>query len=401
MTSPLLSICIPTRNRAAFLYRTLRSITQTSVFQNGNEVEIVVSDNASTDATPEIAKVFTDKYGDKIIYSRNEQDIADKNFEKSLRLAHGMFRKLNNDTFCITDAGLQNILTTVKRYSEKRPVLFFSNRNDADCFCTSLDSFVREASFVATGIAAFGIWDADLEKATGFSARADRQLTQTEAVLKMVADKKEAVVVNKQFGGVQSIWDKAGYAVEKIFGQYYLDILSDYVNKGAISKSIFKVEKKKVFKMHILPFYFSKKIKYRRTGLFNNLKKYYAFCPYFYTSALAAYINGFLKDLENSVKIKRRGVEGNFRKQWQKRNKLSSVIPVKVEYPNAVCVEDGASGELFVENCNPAENALIIGKNVTIGKDVRFVFNGGRKSIIVPDNTEIKNGTTVFSNEVF
>ena len=101
MTSPLLSICIPTRNRAAFLYRTLRSITQTSVFQNGNEVEIVVSDNASTDATPEIAKVFTDKYGDKIIYSRNEQDIADKNFEKSLRLAHGMFRKLNNDTFCI------------------------------------------------------------------------------------------------------------------------------------------------------------------------------------------------------------------------------------------------------------------------------------------------------------
>ena len=66
MTEPLLSICIPTRNRAAFLYRTLRSITETPVFQNGNEVEVVVSDNASTDATEEIVKIFTEKYGNKI-----------------------------------------------------------------------------------------------------------------------------------------------------------------------------------------------------------------------------------------------------------------------------------------------------------------------------------------------
>lgn len=66
MTEPLLSICIPTLNRAAFLYRTLRLITETPVFQNGNEVEVVVSDNASTDATEEIVKIFTEKYGNKI-----------------------------------------------------------------------------------------------------------------------------------------------------------------------------------------------------------------------------------------------------------------------------------------------------------------------------------------------
>lgn len=402
MTQPLLSICIPTHNRAAFLYRTLRSIADNPIFANGTDVEIVVCDNASTDATAEVAKLFVDKYGDKVVYSRNDIDTADKNFEKSLRLAHGAFRKLINDTLCFADDGVQTVLTAVKANMKKRPVLFFSNKDEnSDCVCRGLDEFIKEVSFLTTWIGAFGLWDDNLERLTDFSNHADKQLTQTETVLKMVADKKEAVVVNRWFGRVQSVWDKPGYVVEKVFGQYYLDILNDCVNQGELSKQVFSTEKKRVLQKHIFNFYFSKNLKYERTGLFKNLKKYYAFSPYFYTGALTVRINGFFVGLINRIKIKRRGIEGDFRKQWQKRNKLSSVIPVKVEYPNAVCVEDGASGELFVENCNPAENTLIIGKNVKIGKDVHFVFNGGRKSIIVPDNTEIKNGTTVFSNEAF
>ncbi len=401
MTKPLLSICIPTRNRAAFLYRTLRSISDNPVFANGNDVEIVISDNASTDATPEIAKLFTDKYVGKIVYSRNDVNIADKNFEKSLRLAHGAFRKLVNDTLCFDDDGVQTLLTVVRENAGKRPVLFFANENKTtDCFCYSLNEFVKQTSFWTTWIGAFGIWDDDLERITDFSAHADRQLTQTEIVLQMVADKKEAAVISRHFGQIQRIWNKPGYVVEKVFGQNYIDILSGYVDCGILSKSVFRAEKKRVLQKHVLDFYFSKNLKYERTGLFKSLKKYYAFCPYFYTGVLTACIKGFFTGLENRIKIKQRGVEGNFRKQWQKRNKLSSVIPVKVEYPNSVYVEDGANGELFVENCNPAENALIIGKNVKIGKDVRFVFNGGRKAIIVPDNTEIQDGTKIYSNEV-
>lgn len=398
MTKPLLSICMPTHNRAAFLYRTLRSITDNPIFANGEDVEIVISDNASTDATPEVAKLFVAKYGDKVVYSRNDVDIADKNFEKALRLARGAFRKLVNDTLCFTDDGVRTVLTAVKENIKKRPVLFFADKNeDSDSVCRGLDEFVREVSFLTTWIGAFGVWDDEVESFADCSA--DKQLIQTEAVLRAVADKKEAVVVNRRFGRTQSVWDKPGYVVEKVFGQYYLDILNGYVNRGELSKQVFSAEKKRVLQQHILNFYFSRNMKYDRTGLFKNLKKYYAFSPYFYTGALAAGINGIFVGLINRIKIKRRGVEGNFRKQWQKRNKQSSVVPVKVDYPNAVCVEDGSSGELFAENCNPAENTLIIGKNVKIGKDVRFVFNGGRKSIIVPDNAEIKDGTTVFSNE--
>ena len=110
---PLLSICIPTRNRAAFLYRTLRSITESPVFQNGNEVEIVISDNASTDATEEIVRIFKEKYGDKIVYSRNGENICDKNFEQVLRLGNGEFLKLNNDTFWFDENGFKKALVRI------------------------------------------------------------------------------------------------------------------------------------------------------------------------------------------------------------------------------------------------------------------------------------------------
>ena len=47
MTSPLLSICIATHNRADYIGETLDSI----IPQLTDEVEIVVVDGASTDAT--------------------------------------------------------------------------------------------------------------------------------------------------------------------------------------------------------------------------------------------------------------------------------------------------------------------------------------------------------------
>ena len=40
---------------------------------------------------------------------------------------------------------------------------------------------------------------------------------------------------------------------------------------------------------------------------------------------------------------------------------------------------------------------LIIGENVKIGKDVRFDFNGAEKLIVVADNAEIPDETTVYS----
>lgn len=53
---PLLSICIPTYNRAKTLDKTLLTLTGQDFFNVSDDVEIVISDNCSTDDTGEICK---------------------------------------------------------------------------------------------------------------------------------------------------------------------------------------------------------------------------------------------------------------------------------------------------------------------------------------------------------
>jgi glycosyltransferase involved in cell wall biosynthesis len=57
---PLLSICIPTYNRAELLKNCVESIVINYDFDE--EVEVVISDNASDDNTLEICEMFASKY---------------------------------------------------------------------------------------------------------------------------------------------------------------------------------------------------------------------------------------------------------------------------------------------------------------------------------------------------
>ena len=78
MPKPILSICIPTKNRASNLQNTLENITNEPIFQNTNKVQIVISDNCSDDETQSTCLSFLGKYPDKIIYKRQIIDIQDK-----------------------------------------------------------------------------------------------------------------------------------------------------------------------------------------------------------------------------------------------------------------------------------------------------------------------------------
>jgi abequosyltransferase len=82
-----LSICIPTYNRAAFLSNTLDSI----IAQATDEVEIVVSDNASTDNTEALVNEYQNRFP-RIRYYRNAENLgADRNYLKVVELAQGEY----------------------------------------------------------------------------------------------------------------------------------------------------------------------------------------------------------------------------------------------------------------------------------------------------------------------
>ena len=62
---PLLSICIPTYNRAEYLVGALENIISDPAFDE--RVEIVISDNASTDDTENVVGYFIKLYSNILL----------------------------------------------------------------------------------------------------------------------------------------------------------------------------------------------------------------------------------------------------------------------------------------------------------------------------------------------
>lgn len=115
MIKPILSICIPTYNRASCLKDCLDSIvsqfTDPSLY---NEIEIVISDNASTDNTTEIVEEFKSKF-QNIKYFRNEGNIGyDRNLLNVVERSSGKYCLTIGDDDAFMDNSLSLILKKIK-----------------------------------------------------------------------------------------------------------------------------------------------------------------------------------------------------------------------------------------------------------------------------------------------
>ena len=124
----LLSICIPTFNRAEILRKSLDAILDQKEFKETDEVEIVISDNCSTDETRSVVAAYIALHPGKIRYHCNSENNADLNFEQALSLGRGKFLKLLNDSALASPGTLADLLNVIRATQEERPVIFCSNR---------------------------------------------------------------------------------------------------------------------------------------------------------------------------------------------------------------------------------------------------------------------------------
>lgn len=104
---PLLTVAVPTYNGS----KTIRNMLDILLPQVDERVEVLVSDNCSTDETPQIIAEYREKYP-FIRYVRNEKNLgADGNFLQCAMLASGKFVMLISDDDIIIENALLNILT--------------------------------------------------------------------------------------------------------------------------------------------------------------------------------------------------------------------------------------------------------------------------------------------------
>lgn len=109
--TPTLSICIPTYNRAPFLDALLTSIASQDV--DFGLVEVVVSDNASTDDTRQIATQHQDQ-GLPVRYFCNEtNEGADRNYLHSVERATGTYCWLMGSDDALAPGALAAIIARV------------------------------------------------------------------------------------------------------------------------------------------------------------------------------------------------------------------------------------------------------------------------------------------------
>jgi len=125
-----LSIGIPTYNGGKHIKETLDSIVS-QLNDVNEEIEIVISDNASTDETPEIIKDYQNRYG-IIKYFRNGQNVGfDRNVDLLFERAIGKYVWLLSDDDLILPGSIRKVLKVLSKHPELAAV--FVNWSNYSC----------------------------------------------------------------------------------------------------------------------------------------------------------------------------------------------------------------------------------------------------------------------------
>lgn len=112
--SPLISICIPTYNGEKVLSETLSSILR----QSGDDVEIVICDDCSTDRTVEIAQAISGNYPHVRVF-RNPKNLGmDRNFAQSVRHSTGKYIWFSGQDDIYEPGAVDKIHAVLERHSD-------------------------------------------------------------------------------------------------------------------------------------------------------------------------------------------------------------------------------------------------------------------------------------------
>jgi len=109
MSKPLLTLAIPTYNRAGCLKELLSVLADQ--LKDEMRVELIISDNCSPDETPSVVQDFVSR-GLQVRYIRNAQNVGpDANFLQCFEQARGKYVWIFSDDDFIVPGGLAKILT--------------------------------------------------------------------------------------------------------------------------------------------------------------------------------------------------------------------------------------------------------------------------------------------------
>lgn len=258
---PLLSICIPTFNRAKDLERCLYSIY--SQIGDCSLIEVVVSDNASSDETGEVIRKYG-KIHSSLRHWRNETNIgAERNILKLLDGARGVYVKLQGDDDFFVDYSVLPLLNVIQ--TNRDCGLFHIDVLDNSLKMEQhegMTAFIRAASiasgFISSIILKRDAYNQIADKTKFLDSGFNHLYLQYEILRKQP---RFAVIHRAMFNYAYN--PPAGYNLADYCIDGYLSILNHYRDDGLDEEHI-REEMKNMLSSFLLPWY--KKIVEERLG---------------------------------------------------------------------------------------------------------------------------------------
>lgn len=293
-SQPILTLCIPTYNRAKFLNESLRLLgTQVKDLSNPNELELLVSDNHSSDNTKSVVKEHINK-GLPITYIRNEQNLGmDGNFVSCFKKAKGKYVWLLGDDDYLLDGALERILSILKEkdygllhlntYNNKN-LSYLQEYPQPESFLTDVSYWI---TFISVNIVKTSyVLDIDFEKYMG-SYFTLIPLYMTSALNERI----NGILYIKALDMGKDYSRNGGYNIFEVFINNFLGIWREMMYETTNFTNNFYSVKRDLFKGFLLfniwnCMILKRKGNYSTQNGWKIIFKNYAMCPYFYSNIM-------------------------------------------------------------------------------------------------------------------
>ncbi len=257
--SYLFTIAVPTYNRASYLDICLHNICS-QLKTHESEVELLISDNCSPDATEEVVHKYL-SLGHPLTYLKNAENIGpDRNFEQCYRKAKGKYVLMTGDDDVLLDGALDKLLPILR--GGDYGVVFLNSYGFESDFVrekpadrptgytvyTDTLAFVNRARYLFAFMSA-NIFNRTLvEEPSEWRPFLDSNLVHLAWIFSALFNAKKQVYVDEYLLAAR-VHDWSGYALCQVFGHNFNKIF-DIFRKQGVDDRYFRAINRKLLLMH-------------------------------------------------------------------------------------------------------------------------------------------------------
>lgn len=226
----ILSLCIPTYNRANCMRQQfLRLLTLSA--EELEKIEIIVSDNCSTDDTEAVALDFKRKL--PFVYLRNEENIGpDGNFLQCLHKATGRYVWLLGDDDFLRTEYISPLLLLLEEETYGLVHIGRPTRSGkADVF-TDLDRYLCKVGIMITFMSS-NIFRREPAAAINYEPYRKTNLLQVPMYLEAALRTEKNIILHQRYYDAATMnATNGGYNIMNVFVRNLSDLLDDYEERG-------------------------------------------------------------------------------------------------------------------------------------------------------------------------